>query len=210
MSDFRRRLLASFNAGGGGYPPIDGLTARLYFSGNSYCLTDIVPTPGDWFKAKFAMFNVGGPDKYIFGYRDRSNADQDSISIAGDSYGMGYYALKAKMFGTQYNSAQALISDTRYVIEAKQTGVVVTPSLGTFSTVTYAFSTPGAIALGALHFANNTTGSASGNIDLFGLEIYGSNNALKHRLIPQPDRTFLDEVTGIAYPCTGNVIYADD
>jgi hypothetical protein len=190
--------------------PIEDLTARIYFNGNSYCLTDIVPTPGDWFKAKFAFLNTGGTDRYVFGYRNRSNADQDAISIAGDSYGMGYYALKAKMFGTQYNSAQAVISNTRYVIEARQTGVDITPSLGTFSSLTYAFSNAGAIALGALHYANNTTGSATGTIDLFGLEIYGSDNSLKHRLIPQQNLTFLDEITQQSYSCNGTVIYADD
>jgi len=190
--------------------PLEDLTARIYFDGGAYCQTDIVPTPGDWFKAKFAFTNTGGTDRYVFGYRDGSNSDQNAISIAGDSYGIGYYALKAKMFGTQYNSAQALISGTRYVIEAKQTGVAVTPSLGTFSTMTYDFSTPGAIALGALLFADNSTGSASGNIDFFGLEIYGSDDTLKHRLIPQQDSTFLDEVTNESYSCTGTVIYADD
>lgn len=57
---------------------------------------------------------------------------------------------------------------------------------------------------------NHKVGYATGGIDMFGLEIYDENKQLIHRLIPQSDLTFLDEVTNQSYASTGTVVYADD
>jgi hypothetical protein len=193
------------------FPPIDDLTARLYFNSNAYCLTDIAPLPGDWFKIKVAFTTTGTTvERNVIAYRSSSNADDDSVILAGNPYQLGYFAFRASMYGVQYRSSQALIQGTRYVIEAKPSGVVATPPLGNFDSVSYTFNNAGTLAIGALHYANNTIGNANGQMDIFAIEIYSSSNRLKHRLMPQSDLTFLDEVTQTVYSCTGTVIYADD
>ena len=190
--------------------PIEDLTARINFSQNAYCQTDIIPQSGWRFKLKAQLTNGGPLPKVLVGYRNRSNADDDTFSIEGDATGLNYTALRCKLFGTRYTSANALATSTRYVIEATSAGPSVSPSLGTFSTTTYTFNSAGNLAIGGMAYANNTVGFADGGIDFFGMEIYDGDDQLIHRLLPQSNSTFLDEMTGRSYSCTGTVTYADD
>ena len=189
------------------YTPLEDLTARIYFNTNAYCLTDLTPQTGWWYKMKVAP--QGSGLKIFMGYRNRSNSDDDTVSVEQDNTGLNYGALRCKMYGTRYTSSSAVANQTRYVIEAKPSGVSVSPSLGTFSSDNYSYNSAGNLAIGAMAYASGV-GYANGYIDFFGLEIFDSNDQLIHRLIPQSDTRVLDEVTGTYYPCTGTVIYADD
>lgn len=215
MSEFRRRIMMAIGkidsgGGGGDFPPIDNLTARIFFRSGAYCLTDIVPAAGDWFKLKVDVTSSSNDERNFIGYRANNNSDTDAVSIAADGYGIGYNGLKAKMYGTQYASSQGLSSNTQYIIQAKPSGVSVNPALGSFNTTTYIFGSAGILAIGGLHLSNGNVVNTRGGIDIYAIEIYSSRNKIKHRLIPQSDLTFKDEVTNTSYSCSGSVVYADD
>lgn len=190
--------------------PIADLTARINFTVNEgIFLTDIIPEQGDWFRAKVAAFVARGTA--FFGSRQLSNADDDSIIFERDNTGLNYYSMRGKMYGTRYTSSQAMAINTRYVVDIKPTGITSDPSVGTFSSSTYNYNQAYALAIGGLQLANGTYTYRQGGMDVFGIEIYSSSNILKHRLIPQSDNTFLDEITNKSYSATGGyVTYADD
>lgn len=196
---------------GGGFIPLEDLTARINFSQNGGAfLTDIIPQPGDWFKAKVAM--LIDRQAAFFGSRNSGGADLDSVIFERDNTGLTYQSMTGKMYGTKYVSSQVLALDTRYVVELKPSGVQSDPSVGTFATSTYAYTQAPALGIGCLQLANGTKFYNKGGFDFFGLEIYDSNNALKHRLIPQQDLTFKDEVTNVVYSpdTTAGLLYGDD
>lgn len=196
---------------GSGFIPLEDLTARINFAARaSVFKTDIVPSVGDYFKVKVAA--IGSSYGAFFGSRKLSTADDDSLMFERDNTRISYFSMRAKIYGTRYTSANEMAVGTRYTAIIKPDGVTVDPSLGDFTSSSYTFSQAYPIAIGTIALADNTVISNSMSLDFFGLEIYGSNDVLKHRLIPQSDLTFLDEVTGVSYSPTSTVglIYADD
>lgn len=191
------------------YVPLEDLTARMNFiQDKGVFVTDIVPQPGYWFKAKVAI--LAERSAAFFGSRKYNNSDEDSIIFERDNTGLNYHSMRAKMYGTKYTSSQVMALNTRYVVEVKPSGVSPDPSVGTFSSSSYTYNQAYALVIGGIGYSNNTTGYNRGGMDIFGIEIYDSNDVLKHRLIPQPDLTFLDEVTGVSYTATDQVQYGDD
>lgn len=191
---------------GGGFTPIEELTACINFqSKNGHVDTDIVILSTDKVRCKFACGDSGT----IFGSRLSSSSDDNGTNLAVDSYGLGYRGLKAKFFGTLRVPANQVAFGTVYYVEIDANTYDVTPSLGSISSsdLTYSESIP--ISIGSLKFANGTFGESFIG-DVYGLEILGENGAVKHRLIPQSDLTFLDEITQIAYPCVGTVVYREN
>lgn len=192
---------------GGGFIPLEDLTARFYLN-DSYFVTDITPQTGDWFKVKVdpRRDSLGA----FFGSRKVSNTDEDSVIFERDKVG-GAYHMSAKMYGSKYVSSLTMAKETRYVVEAKPSGVTSDPSVGTFTQTSYTFNQAHPIAIGGLLLENNTGYFKYLGFDFFGLEIYNSSNVLIHRLIPQSDLTILDEVTSRSYSVSGGtVVYTDD
>lgn len=206
-----KQIVVTYSAAPGpdpGYTPLEDLTARLYLKNGTYFVTDVTLASGDYIKAKFA--SDGG--HCVVGSRKVFNMDDDSNLIEVDNYGIGYLGIKSKIAGHYIYSASGVVNLTPYTIVAKETSLEIDPSLGTplvGDTYTYNEALP--IAIGALLLQNNTVTSPF-NGDIYGVEIYGSGGQLKHRFIPQPDLTFLDEITGVSYTHSGSgtIIYADN
>ena len=192
--------------------PIEDLTPHIWMGAYTYCQTDIVPAMGDYVKVKFAVTSVANnASKTILGYRQLSNADTDSFMVEVDKYGLNYMGVKVKIGGTQWSSGIAAGEATTYVMEAKASGVTCAPSLGTFTSSSYSCSAYGPIAIGGLALANNTVINTNEGKAIWAVEIYGSDDTLKHRLLAQSDLTFLDEVTNTSYAITGNnATYTDE
>ena len=179
--------------------PIEDLTNRLNFPyTGGYIVTDIILAEGDYIKLKFARLNNNKISFYA-GSRKLSTADDDTTSVEIDKTGK----VLVKLFGTKFLSSNAVTLGTRYTITAKQSGVTCTPSLGDFTATTYTYTQGYPLCIDGILYANNTVGYNGGAGDLFGIEVYGSDGTIKHRLIPQSDLTLLDEVTSQVYSKTG-------
>lgn len=179
--------------------PLEDLTDRLNFPQvGGYYVTDITLAAGDYIKLKFARLSNNAIGFFV-GSRQLSNADTDTSSVEIDMSGK----VLAKLFGTKWEAQNAVTLNTRYTITAKQSGVTCSPSLGTFTQSTYAYTQGYPLCIDGILYANNSVGYNGGIGDLFGIEIYGADDTLKHRLIPQSDLTWLDEVTNQSYSKTG-------
>lgn len=206
MSLFRRRLLALANSGGGPTPPqptpLEDLTARFNFpNGGGYFFLPITLSTGDWFKLKVG--NVPANKGVCFvGGRQTTNSNTDATSVETTNDSLFY----VKMFGTLYTTTLTYSSAATYIITAKADGVATSPSLGASTNIgTYTFTTPRNIGVGRMRAGSSYVGS-NGCGDIYGIEIYGADDTLKHRLIPQPDLTLLDEVTNTSYSKSGGTL----
>lgn len=191
------------------YTPLEDLTDRLNFpAGGGYYVTDIILAAGDYIKMKFAKTSASNALAFVCGSRQLSNADDDTTSVEMDTSAK----LHIKLFGTKYSSQNSLVRNTRYTITAKESGIACSPSLGTFTPTTYAFTQGYPLCIDGILYADDSVGYNGGSGDFFGLEIYGEDDTLKHRLIPQSDLTILDMVTNHSYAKTGGgeVLFGQD
>lgn len=198
-----KSIVVSYS-GGGEFTPIEELTACINFQRkDGHVDTDIVILPTDKVRCKFAL---GSPAGAIFGSRQSTSSDDNGTNLCVDSFGINYRGLKAKFFGTLRVPADQIAYGTVYYVEIDANTYDVTPSLGAISSseLTYSESLP--ISIGSLKFANGSFGESFIG-DVYGLEILDENDVVKHRLIPQSDLTFLDEITQQVYPCVGTVVY---
>lgn len=180
--------------------PLEDLTARFYFGNNAgYFVTDITLVSGDYLKTRIGRTASTSTVAFACGSRQLSNADTDTTSIETDGPGK----IHAKLFGTKWSSENSWVKGTSYTIVAKESGVTCSPSLGTFTSTTYTYTQGYPLCINGILYANNTVGYNSYLQDFYGLEVYGSDDTLKHRLIPQADLTLLDEVTNQTYTKTG-------
>lgn len=198
-SQYNQSIYAEKTITAQAFIPIEDLTNRLNFPRDGgYIVTDIILDSGDYIKMKFERFsNI--QLSFFVGSRQLSNADQDSTTIEVSTAGK----LFVKLFGKKFEAANALTLQTRYVITAKESGISCVPSIGNFIETSYAYTRGYPLCIDGILYANNTVGYYGGSGDIFGIEIYGSNDQLKHRLIPQSDLTFLDEITNVVYSKTG-------
>lgn len=181
------------------YTPLEDLTDRLNFpQSGGYYVTGITLAEGDYVKLKFARLSNNSIGFFV-GSRQLANADDDTSSVEINTAGK----VLVKLFGTKWEAQNAVTLNTRYTIVAKQSGVTCSPSLGTFTQGAYAYTQGYPLCIDGILYANNNVGYNGGTGDIFGIEIYGADDTLKHRLIPQSDLTWLDEVTNQSYSKTG-------
>lgn len=184
--------------------PIEDLTNYLDFgNGTGYFVTDIVVASTDSVKIVFSLSANGSYN--IFGSRSFRSRDDNSMIFENDASGSPF---KYKNGGTMWKSANTPSLNTKYVFLGTPSGVECTPSAGTWAESSYAYSEPLPIYIGTIYFGDAAVDSAKFfHGKLYGMEVYGSDNSLKHRLIPQSDGTLKDEVTNTSYSVTGSVIY---
>ena len=185
------------------FTPLEDLHNKLFFPGTAYFLTDIVLSNGDYIKAKFAVDTGIANTGTVVGSRTYSNADDNSNMIEVDKYGLSYKAIKCKIGGRYFYSNQAAGRYVSYTVVAKSESLGISPELGGATEgASYTYNSSSVpLGIGVNNLSNGVTSQLTGNV--YGVEVYGSNDVLKHRLIPQSDLTFLDEVTGTTYSHTG-------
>lgn len=191
------------------FTPLEELTARFNITTSAYFKINATLAEGDYIKAKFAHGKISGSAGCVVGSRQLANADTDANYIEIDTYQLNYQAIKSKFGGRYFYPAQGAVRYSPYTVIAKVTSLEITPSLGNITEGEgYSYTSAIPMAIGAMLLANDSATSQF-NGDIYGVEIYGSNGVIKHRYIPQPDYTLLDEVTGTSYSKTGtgNIIY---
>lgn len=189
--------------------PIESLTHYLNFPDKTgYFITDILVNPTDTLKAVF-MFTDLSANREVIGSRKKNNTDDDSVIIEADNYN-NVKVMKLKSGGKAYFTTAAAQVDVKYVAEVTLSGASVSPSLGAITESDIPYDTPHPLAVGALYFSDSNSVTITNNRFLghfWGAQVKDANGVLKHRLIPQPDGTLLDEVTNKTYSPTGNVAY---
>lgn len=191
--------------------PLEDLHNKLSFPGSAYFITDIVLADGDYIKAKFAVDTNATTPGVVVGSRSSRSSDNDSNMIEVDKYGLDYKAIKGKIGGKYFYSNQAPERYVPYVVVAKNGSLGISPALGGATEgASYTYNSPVPLGIGVNNLGSGTASMLTGYV--YGIEVYGSNDVLKHRLIPQPDLTFLDEITGTTYSKTGsgNLQYLSD
>lgn len=204
-----KQILVTYSAAPGpdpGYTPLEDLTARVNSNSSGHYVTDIVLDATDKIKFKFTQFG-GSQGGVFFGSRTAGNADDNATMLEFGSFGIGYRGIKLRIAGKYHYSGQAMASSTIYLVEGDASDLTISPSLGSsVAGSDYTFNEALPIAIMGLYLANGTVTDRP-SMDFYGLEIYSQNGFLKHRLIPQPDLTLLDEVTNATYQPVGTLIY---
>ena len=143
----------------------------------------------------------------VLGYALNSASTDDYIIIGLNKIGTVfniYGALQGKTFA----SSDAPIANTKYLVEMSGGEISCSPSVGNFTEGTVTYNENKAIGIGAQW--NGTSSFKKFQGKLYGVEIYDENNALIHCLLPQPDTSLLDTMTGTSYSLNGSGTYGTD
>ena len=192
--------------------PIEDLTARFHFTGNAYYITNIILANGDYIKAKFSHDKATGAAGCIVGSRQLIDSDNDTNLIEVGTYQVNYQAIKSRIGGVYHYSNSGAERNVPYTVTSKKDSFEISPALGGVTEgAAYSYTNPYPLAVAAIYLAD---GSAIETFygDIYGVEVYGSNGVLKHRLIPQSNLLLLDTVTGSGYSKSGagNVTYVNN
>lgn len=132
----------------------------------------------------------------------------DNIVIIGMTKANNVSRVVGGLHGKTFESSDAPITNTKYLVEMSGSAMSCTPSVGNFTEDSVTYNENKAIAIGAAWNGSSNYKKFQGKI--YGVEIYDSNNQLLHCLLPQPDTSLLDTMTGTSYSLNGSGTYGTD
>lgn len=199
-------IYAEKEVGVSSYPDYSTLTAYIELNGAGYYATDLQIASNHKVRAIFT-FATRAKAYTVLGSRTSSSAD-DNSTIIESAQPSSSILVKASFAGKSHLWETQFTAGTKYICECGASSASISPELGTITEGTYTFTSPINFAVGAMNVNGAMSRYHKGKI--YGIYIYDENDNVIHCLIPQPDTTLKDYITGTAYTLNGNGTYGTD